>query len=89
MMINVIAVEDSLLRTLPISAEYGASLIFYYAIAGYFFYTYRFNYGRACNRMAKYGGVYVWVTEAFGEKSGFLTIWLQSGFIMPFGILLF
>jgi hypothetical protein len=36
MMINVIAVDS--LRTLPISAEYGSSLIFYYVVAAVCFF---------------------------------------------------
>jgi amino acid transporter len=76
MMINVIAVDS--LRTLPISAEYGASLIFYYVLAGICFFLPTIL---VTSELATYwpntGGVYVWVREAFGPKWGFLTIWLQ------------
>lgn len=76
MMINVIAVDS--LRTLPISAEYGASLIFYYVLAGIgFFLPTILVTAELATHWPNTGGVYVWVREAFGPKWGFLTIWLQ------------
>lgn len=76
MMINVIAVDS--LRTLPISAEYGSSLIFYYVIAaiGFFIPTVLVT-AELATGWPNTGGAYVWVTKAFGPKIGFLTIWLQ------------
>jgi putative glutamate/gamma-aminobutyrate antiporter len=76
MMINVIAVDS--LRTLPISAEYGTALIFYYVIAGLLFFIPTILVtAELATGWPTTGGVYVWVSEAFGKKWGFLTIWLQ------------
>ncbi len=76
MMINIIAVDS--LRTLPISAEYGASLIFYYVFAGVgFFLPTILVTAELATHWPNTGGVYIWVREAFGPRWGFLTIWLQ------------
>ena len=76
MMINVIAVDS--LRTLPISAQYGLSLIFYYVIAALlFFIPTALITAELATGWPNTGGVYLWVREAFGLKWGFLTIWLQ------------
>lgn len=75
-MINVIAVAS--LRSLPVSAEYGFSLVFYYLLAAIIFFI---PISVVCAELASgwpnRGGIYVWVREAFGEKWGFLIIWLQ------------
>lgn len=76
MMINVIAVDS--LRTLPISAEYGSALIFYYAVAALgFFIPTALVTAELATGWPNTGGAYVWVTKAFGPKTGFLAIWLQ------------
>lgn len=75
-MINVIAVDS--LRTLPFSAVYGSSLIFYYIIAAItFFLPIAFVCAELATAWPNKGGVYVWVREAFGELWGFVIIWLQ------------
>lgn len=75
-MINVIAVDS--LRTLPFSAKFGASLIFYYAfIAVLFFIPVALVTAELATTWPKIGGIYVWVREAFGHSTGFLVIWLQ------------
>jgi len=75
-MINVIAVDS--LRTLPFSAKFGASLIFYYAfIALLFFIPVALVTAELATTWPKIGGIYVWVREAFGHSTGFLVIWLQ------------
>ena len=75
-MINVIAVDS--LRTLPISAKLGFSLVFYYIPAVIIFFI---PIGLVAAELAtaypKTGGIYVWVREAFGCRAGFITIWLQ------------
>lgn len=75
-MINVIAVDS--LRTLPISAKLGFSLLFYYIPAVLFFFI---PIGLVAAELAtaypKTGGIYIWVREAFGHRAGFITIWLQ------------
>lgn len=75
-MINVIAVDS--LRTLPLSAKFGVSLVFYYLlIAVLFFIPVAYVTSKLAVTWPKTGGIYVWVREAFGDKLGFLVIWLQ------------
>lgn len=75
-MINVIAVDS--IRTLPISAEYGFSAVFYYLLAGLvFFLPTALVSAELASAWPETGGIYVWVREAFGKKYGFITIWLQ------------
>lgn len=75
-MINVIAVDS--LRSLPFSAVYGFSLVFYYLLAAItFFLPSALISAELATGWPTKGGVYVWVREAFGERWGFVTIWLQ------------
>lgn len=75
-MINVIAVDS--LRTLPFSAAFGFSLVFYYlAAACLFFLPVAFVSAELATTWPNKGGIYVWVREAFGERWGFAIIWLQ------------
>lgn len=75
-MINIIAVDS--LRSLPFSAMYGLSLVFFYIIAAA---TFLIPSGFAAAELAtgwpRRGGIYVWVSEAFGARWGFVVIWLQ------------
>lgn len=75
-MINVIAIDS--LRTLPMGAEYGFSLVFYYLLAAVtFFMPVALVAAELATGWPETGGIYVWVREAFGKKIGFITIWLQ------------
>lgn len=75
-MINIIAVDS--LRTLPISAKLGLSLISYYIIAAFaFFIPVALVAAELATAYPNTGGIYVWVREAFGKRAGFITIWLQ------------
>jgi putative glutamate/gamma-aminobutyrate antiporter len=75
-MINVIAIDS--LRTLPMGAEYGFSLVFYYLLAALaFFLPVALVAAELATGWPETGGVYIWVREAFGKKIGFITIWLQ------------
>lgn len=75
-MINVIAVDS--LRTLPFSAKFGPTLIFYYVfITVLFFIPVAMVTAELATTWPKTGGIYVWVREAFGHSCGFLVIWLQ------------
>lgn len=66
-MINVIAVDS--LRTLPISAKLGASLISYYVVAALtFFIPIALVAAELATAFPNTGGIYVWVREAFGKK---------------------
>lgn len=75
-MINVIAVDS--LRSLPFSAVYGFSLVFFYLIGAlFFFFPTALVSAELATAWPDKGGVYVWVREAFGELWGFIIIWLQ------------
>lgn len=75
-MINVIAVDS--LRTLPITAKLGASLISYYLVAALaFFIPVALVAAELATAFPNTGGIYVWVREGFGKKAAFITIWLQ------------
>jgi len=75
-MINIIAIDS--LRNVPAAAEYGFSLVFYYAIAALFFFIpTALISAELATAWPRTGGVYVWVREAFGVRWGFLAIWLQ------------
>lgn len=75
-MINVIAVDS--LRSLPFSASYGLSLIFYYVLAAVtFFLPVAYVTAELATSWPNKGGIYVWVREAFGERWGFVIVWLQ------------
>jgi glutamate:GABA antiporter len=75
-MINVIAVDS--LRTLPIAAAYGTSLVFYYLLAAViFFIPTALVAAELATAWPQTGGIYIWVREAFGRRIAFITIWLQ------------
>lgn len=75
-MINVIAVDS--LRTLPISAKLGFSLVFFYGLAALFFFVpISLVTAELATAYPNTGGIYVWVREAFGKRLAFVTIWLQ------------
>ena len=75
-MITVIATDS--LRNIPISAQYGYYLIFFYILAAItFMLPSAFATAELVSAWPEEGGVYLWVKKAFGAKIGFLTIWLQ------------
>src|SRR3989344_9157469 len=75
-MINIIAVDS--LRSLPISAEYGFALVFFYLVAAVvFFLPSILITAELATAYPTTGGIYIWVREAFGSKMGFLVIWFQ------------
>ena len=75
-MINVIAVDS--LRTLPFSAEYGFSLVFYYILGAIgFFLPVALVSAELATAWPNKGGIYVWVREALGDRWGFWVIWMQ------------
>nr|WP_256478790.1 APC family permease [Legionella sp. 27cVA30] len=75
-MINVIAVDS--LRTLPLTAKLGLSLVSYYLLAAFaFFIPVALVAAELATAYPETGGIYVWVREAFGRRAGFITIWLQ------------
>jgi amino acid transporter len=75
-MINIIAVDS--LRSLPIAAVFGTTLITYYLIAAVcFFIPSALVSAELATGWPSTGGIYIWVREAFGKRSGFVVIWLQ------------
>ena len=75
-MINVIAVDS--LRTLPITAKLGLSLVSYYMVAAFaFFIPVALVAAELATAYPNTGGIYIWVREAFGRRAAFITIWLQ------------
>ncbi len=75
-MINVAAIAS--LKNLPMMAEYGLSLIFFYVLAAVvFFIPSALVSAELATGWPKTGGVYIWVREALGAKWGFVAIWLQ------------
>jgi len=75
-MINVIAVDS--IRTLPFSAIYGFSLVFFYLVAALvFFIPTALVSAELGTGWPNRGGIYIWVREAFGKKVSFLVIWLS------------
>lgn len=74
---NVTAVVS--LRGLPAEAEYGLSSAFYYLFAAIVFLipTSFVAAELAAMFQDKQGGVFRWVGEAFGKRTGFVAIWLQ------------
>jgi amino acid transporter len=73
-MIDVAAVIS--LRNLPTVAEYGWGAIFIFGLALLgFMIPISFAAAELASGWAETGGVYVWVREAFGHKSGAVAIW--------------
>lgn len=66
------------LRNLPTTALLGSESIAFFVAAGLGFFI---PVALVCAELAagwpKKGGVYLWVTEAFGADFGFLAVWLQ------------
>ena len=64
------------LRTLPPMAERGRASIFKYIIPAILFLIPTSLVSAEFATTYK-GGVYVWIREAFGNRMGFVAIWLQ------------
>ena len=75
-MMNVIAVDS--LRTVPITAKLGLSLVSYYLVAAIaFFIPVALIAAELATTYPRTGGLFVWIKEAFGQRMGFSIIWLQ------------
>ena len=75
-MINVCIIAS--LRSLPLMAEEGFSLVFFFVVAALMFLIpSALVSAELATGWPERGGVYLWVKEAFGERWGFLAIWLQ------------
>lgn len=75
-MITVAGIYNA--RNLPIMAKYGFTSTFFFILAAI---VYFIPISLSCAELAaawpKRGGVYAWVSEAFGSDTGFLAIWLE------------
>jgi len=66
------------IRNLPANALFGSSLIFFFSIAAIvFLIPTALVSAELASNIDKEGGIYQWVRTAFGEKIGFLAVWLQ------------
>lgn len=76
LMIAIISVDS--IRNLPISAQYGLPLVFFYIIAGVmFFIPLIIVTADFATAHPNTGGSYLWIKEAFGPHCAFSSIWLQ------------
>lgn len=74
-MINVAAIGS--VKNWPVTAEYGVASIFYLILASIiFFIPVSLISAELATGWPKAGGVYAWIKEAFGHRTGFLGIWL-------------
>ncbi len=74
-MINVSAICS--IKNWPLTAEYGFASLFYFLLAGIFFFIpVSLVSAELATGWPQRGGVYVWVREAFGHRAGFLAAWL-------------
>ena len=66
------------LRNLPITAQYGLSSVTIYLLATILFFV---PSALVCSYFSKKctqaGGLYAWVKDAFGERYGFIAMWLE------------
>lgn len=77
-MINVAAICN--LKNFPLTAEYGLSAIFLYALAAIvFFIPVSLISAELATGWPETGGIYVWVKNALGTQMGMLAIFLQWG----------
>lgn len=75
-MITVGSVDS--IRNLPTTALFGSQLISFFILGALFFLIpAALVSAELASGWARQGGIYVWVKEAFGKKTGFLAIWLQ------------
>ncbi len=74
-MINVAAVGS--IKNWPLTAQYGFSSIFWLILAGLIFLIpVSLIAAELATGWPKAGGIFVWVKEAFGHRTGFLAVWL-------------
>ena len=73
----IVAAIDSI-RTLPTTALFGGSLIFFFLLsAAIFLIPVALISAEFSSRYPEQGGIFHWIRQAFGEKVGVLGVWLQ------------
>jgi amino acid transporter len=66
------------LRGMPTVAEYGWSSIAFYVLGALFFFIpLALVSAELATGWPRAGGLYAWVKQAFGERSGFLAVWFE------------
>jgi amino acid transporter len=65
------------IRNLPASALFGSTLIFFFIFAAIFFLLPTALVSAELAANVDEGGIYQWTRLAFGERLGFLAVWLQ------------
>jgi amino acid transporter len=66
------------IRTLPTTAVFGGSLVFYFALAALLFLIpVSLVAAEMASRFPEEGGIFHWVRQPFGERAGALAVWLQ------------
>lgn len=75
-MINVATIGS--VKNWPVTAEYGFTSVFFFLLATLvFFIPTALISAELATGWPKMGGVFAWVKEAFGHRTGFLAAWLQ------------
>ncbi len=70
-------------RNFPVEAETGMHMIFFALFAAIFFFIpVALVSAELATGWPKRGGVYVWIKEAFGDRLGFVGIWLQWSYMV-------
>lgn len=73
----IVSAIDSI-RNLPSAALFGSSLVFFFVLASIIFLLpTALVSAELASLLPEKGGVYHWMTKAFGDKIGMLSIWLQ------------
>ena len=73
-MINVAAIVSA--RNLPVMAEYGWSMLILFALSiAVFLIPMSMAAAELGTAWCKDGGIYAWVKEACGGRTGFLAVW--------------
>ncbi len=73
----IVAAIDSI-RTLPTTALFGSSLIFFFILSALFFLIpVALISAELSSRYPNQGGVYYWIKHAFGARTGTFAVWLQ------------
>lgn len=76
-MMNCVAIVG--LKNFPSMAEYGLSMVFFYAIAVVFFLIpTALVSAELATGFPEEGGIFNWVSKAMGNTLGFLSIWIQN-----------
>ncbi|MDT7575519.1 MAG: glutamate:GABA antiporter [Pseudonocardiales bacterium] len=66
------------LRGMPTVAEYGWSSIAFYVLGALFFFIpLALVAAELATGWPRAGGIYAWVKQAFGDRSGFLAVWFE------------